>query len=319
MSESVDLIDLQPELSNLRDEVLIGLGKRQKELSAKFFYDKRGSQLFERITELPEYYLTRTEISILDHNAAEMVELMGRNFVLIEYGSGSSRKVRILLDKMRGRATYMPIDISLLYLKEAAETLNDDYPHIDVVAVCADYTRPFALPRADGFDRRVVFFPGSTVGNLELSLVSGFFRDTAGKLRPGDGMLIGVDMQKDTGTLEAAYNDAEGITAEFNRNILLRINRELDANFDPCLFEHLAFYNREEGRIEMHLRSTRAQTVHISGTEVAFRAGETIHTENSYKYTIDGFHELLGGTGFAPVKVWTDPAELFSVHYLSVQ
>ena len=315
---AVDLIDLQPELSSFRDEVLHGLSKPQKELPAKFFYDRLGSQLFEEITTLPEYYLTRTEIGILDANADEIVRRMGSNFALIEYGSGSSRKVRILLDQMTTSATYMPIDISLLYLKESAERLSDAYPDITVVAVCADYTKPFEIPKCDSFAKRVIFFPGSTVGNFEPYLARKFFHDTALTLRRGDGMLIGVDLKKDPAILHAAYNDSRSVTARFNFNILEHINRELHADFDISSFEHLAFYNGEAGRIEMHLRSTRVQEVLIGPKVIRFAADETIHTENSYKYSVEDFQKLISGTGFTPEVVWMDEQKLFSVHYLTV-
>lgn len=315
---AVKLIDLHPRQTDFAQEVLHGLHKPQKELPAKFFYDERGSKLFEEITELPEYYLTRTEISILDDNASEMVGMMGRDFALIEFGSGSSRKVRILLDQLRGKGTYMPVDISLVYLKESAEKVRSDYPDVDVVAVCADYTLPFAIPTAEQHRKRVVFFPGSTVGNLEPYLATVFFRDTASSLRKGDAMLIGVDLKKDPAVLHDAYNDSRGVTAEFNFNILRHINRRLGDSFDLAKFEHIAFYNPALGRIEMHLRARASHTMTIRGEEIRFRLGETIHTENSYKYEIEEFNALLEGTGFAPVKVWTDRARLFSVHFLEV-
>lgn len=318
MTNLPQLIDLHPKKESFREEVIAGLGKTQKELPAKFFYDKRGSELFDQITRLPEYYLTRTEIEILDQNAEEMVRLMGENFLLVEFGSGSSTKVRILLDRMGGKAAYTPIDISLLYLKESAQALGADYPEVQVTAVCADYTRPFLIPEGESFEKRVVFFPGSTVGNFEPHLARKFFRDTARRLRQNDTMLIGVDLQKDRRILHRAYNDSAGITAAFNKNILQRINRDLSADFDLDRFDHSAFYNEKENRIEMHLRSRGDQTVSIGSDSFIFRNDETIHTENSYKYTVAGFHELLTGTGFEPEKVWTDPRGLFSVHHLKV-
>lgn len=318
MTYSPQLIDLHPKKESFQEEVVTGLRKPQKELPAKFFYDKRGSELFEEITRLPEYYLTRTEIEILDQNAEEMVRLMGENFLLVEFGSGSSMKVRILLDQMGGKAAYTPIDISLLYLKESAQALGADYPEVQVTAVCADYTRPFLIPEGESFEKRVVFFPGSTVGNFEPHLAKKFFRDTAHRLRQNDTMLIGVDLQKDRRILHAAYNDSAGITAAFNKNILRRINRELGADFDLDRFDHTAFYNEKENRIEMHLRSRGEQKVTIGSDSFVFRSEETIHTENSYKYTVGSFHELLKGTGFEPEKVWTDPRGQFSVHYLKV-
>jgi len=314
----LELINLHPKKESFREEVVTGLRKSKKELPAKFFYDKRGSELFEEITRLPEYYVTRTEIEILDLNAEEMVSLMGENFLLVEFGSGSSTKVRILLDQMQGKAAYTPIDISLLYLKESAQALGEAYPEVQVTAVCADYTRPFLIPEGESFEKRVVFFPGSTVGNFEPHLAEKFFRDTARRLRQNDTMLIGVDLQKDRNILHKAYNDSAGITAAFNKNILQRINRELGADFDLNRFEHAAFYNENANRIEMHLRSNGNQKVNIGPDSFEFRNGETIHTENSYKYTIEGFHELLRGTGFEPERVWTDPQNLFSVHYLKV-
>jgi len=312
------LINLHPRKESFLEEVVAGLRKPQKELPAKFFYDKRGSELFEEITRLPEYYLTRTEVEILDQNAEEMVRLMGEDFLLVEFGSGSSTKVRILLDQMQGKAAYTPIDISLLYLKESAQALGADYPEVQVTAVCADYTKPFLIPEGENFGKRVVFFPGSTVGNFEPNLARKFFGDTARRLRQNDTMLIGVDLQKDRRILSDAYNDSAGVTAAFNRNILQRINRELGADFVLDRFDHLAFYNEAEGRIEMHLRSRGAQNVTIGSDSFSFRDQETIHTENSYKYTIDSFQDLLKGTGFEPEKVWTDPQSLFSVHYLKV-
>lgn len=316
--DPITLVDLHPEIASLRREVLSGLRKPQKELPAKLFYDERGSRLFEEITRLPEYYLTRSEISILEQNAGEIVSIFGKHCTLVELGSGNSVKARILLDRIGESARYMPVDISLPSLREAAAAIAADYPGIEVVAVCADYTMPFELPRSHGPGRQVIFFPGSTVGNFQPAAAKEFFRETARMLQPGDGMLIGVDLKKDPARLHAAYNDARGVTAEFNRNILRRINEELAADFDADSFEHVAHYDERRGRIEMHLRSPRAHSVTVDGEKVAFRMGETIHTENSYKYEVGEFHELFEGSGLQPLKVWVDPEGLFSVHYLNV-
>ncbi len=319
-TNGVALIDMHPRRDDFLAEVLAGLRKPQKEIPAKFFYDRRGSELFEEITRLPEYYLTRTEIAILDANAAAIVNRFGNSSVLVEFGSGSSTKVRILLDEMKGRGVYMPVDISKIYLLESAEAISDDYPEVTVVAVCADYTRQFAIPPApEGFTRRNIFFPGSTVGNLEPPLAHRFFRQTARQLAPGDGMLIGVDLKKDPAILHAAYNDSRGTTAEFNLNVLRRINRELGSNFDLEQFEHHALYRGSNGRVEMHLRSRRDQKVAIGGQEISLVSGETIHTENSYKYSLEDFHGLVSGTGFRPVEFWMDERKMFSVHYLEVE
>ena len=314
----IGYVDLEPAVTDFRAEVLAGLQASRKWLPPKFFYDERGSALFERITELDEYYPTRTEIAILERHASEMTDLFGDDFTLIEFGSGSSRKVRILLDAADRAAAYMPIDISGDFLRESAQSLADEYPSLRVTAVCADYTHLTRLPSSGAKGRRVVFFPGSTIGNLEPDEASRFLRDTAGLLAPGDGMLIGVDLVKDHPILDAAYNDAAGVTAEFNLNLLARINRELGADFDLDAFEHLAFFDPDASRIEMHLRSLREQTVHIAGEEILFVTGETIHTENSYKYGEGRFRELVEAAGFTSGRRWTDPREWFSVHWLEV-
>ncbi len=317
-TRTIELIDLHPRRAGFLTEVVEGLSRPQKELSAKYFYDQRGSELFEAITRLPEYYLTRTEISILNENVAEIAELLGSRFALIEYGSGSSTKVRILLDHVGPETVYMPVDISEIHLRESAEALAVDYPHLQIIAVCADYTAQFEIPESTRYDKKVVFFPGSTIGNLEPASAHEFLRDTARALKAGDALLIGVDLRKDEQRLHAAYNDAAGVTAAFNRNILTHVNSELGAAFDENQFEHVAFYNAAEGRIEMHLRSLVEQSIVVGSTKFSFAAGETIHTENSYKYTVEGFHALLEGTDFRATKVWTDAEQLFSVHYLQV-
>ncbi len=300
-------------------DVLEGLQRPQKTLPAKYFYDEAGSQLFEAICELEEYYPTRTEVAIMQRTIDEIVALLGPRCLLIEYGSGSSLKTRILLDRLTDPAGYVPIDISGDFLQEVAATLAADYPDLRIEPVAADYTRPFALPDIQPPPRRrVVYFPGSTIGNFEPSGAAAFLKRAARVCGPGGGLLIGVDLQKDIRVLEAAYDDARGVTASFNKNMLTRINRELGADFDLGRFAHRALYNRSEGRIEMHLVSQQAHAVTISGRRIDFDRCETIHTENSYKYTPAQFARLAARAGFVQERVWTDEASYFSVQYLTV-
>ena len=312
--------DIQPATSGFLEDVLAGLAKPQKELPPKYFYDARGSALFEAICELPEYYLTRTETAIMLGHGAEMARHLGAGCVLIEFGSGSGRKTRILIEAA-APAAYLAIDIARDQLEATAADLARDFPRLEVIAICADYSRPIALPQlaAPGSRRRVIYFPGSTIGNLVPAEARAFLRNAGRLAGAGGGLLIGVDLKKDKARLNAAYNDARGITAEFNLNLLARINRELGAAFDLSAFRHLAFYNEALGRIEMHLVSTKAQTVTIGGGVFRFRVDETIHTENSCKYSIAEFQELGSSAGLAPVECWTDPERLFAVHYLSVR
>jgi dimethylhistidine N-methyltransferase len=318
-NNKIELIDLKPSLKDLKTEVLAGLKKPQKKLAAKFFYDKHGSELFDKITKLDEYYLTRTEESILQQYKEEMDAMIDEGDVLIEFGSGSSKKIRILLDQVERLAAYMPIDISREFLKESAEDLVKDYPDLEVIAVCADYTQSFQLPEVKTDGKRIVFFPGSTIGNFEPVFIEEFLQKVAKMLRTNDGMLIGVDLKKDESVLNAAYNDARGVTAAFNLNILNRINEALDANFDLTKFEHVAFYNEEYGRVEMHLKSLCEQSITIEGESIQFKENETIHTENSHKFTVSEFQQIAADNGFHPIKVWLDPNNYFSVHYLTVK
>lgn len=306
------------EADEFRAAVLAGLGRKQKEIPAKFFYDAEGSCLFERICELDEYYPTRTDIAVLREHAGEMLAgLTPGRAVLVEFGSGASVKVRLLLDALEP-ACYVPIDISGEHLHAAAEQLAQDYPDLPILPVCADFTRPFGMPPSLPEGPRLGFFPGSTIGNFHpaeaVRILSGF----AHRLGPDGRLLIGVDLKKDPRVLHAAYNDAAGVTAAFNMNLLVRINRELGGTFGLDAFRHEAFYNADAGRIEMHLVSLRNQTVRLSGRAFAFAAGETIHTENSYKYSIDEFVALAATAGYRPIGVWTDPARLFSNHLLAV-
>lgn len=312
--------DLQPETGGFLEDVLAGLAKPQKELPPKYFYDARGSALFEAICELPEYYLTRTETAIMRGRGAEMARHLGPGCALIEFGSGSARKTRILIEAA-APAAYLAIDIARDQLEAAVADLARDFPRLEVSAICADYSRPIALPQLAALEsrRRVIYFPGSTIGNLVPGDARAFLRNAGSLAGTGGGLLIGVDLKKDTGRLNAAYNDARGVTAEFNLNLLARINRELGAAFDLSAFRHFAFYNDAQGRIEMHLVSTKAQAVTIGGGVFRFRADETIHTENSYKYSIAEFRELGSSAGLTPVECWTDAERLFAVHYLSVR
>jgi len=309
--------DLAPGEESFRDAVVAGLSGMPKSLPCKFFYDVRGSALFEEICLVPEYYLTRTEIAILEKYADEIAGRIGPNARLIELGSGASRKVRILLDALETPAAYVPVDISREHLREAAAQLARDVPDLPVVAVCADYTRPFTLPQLPGrAGKRVGFFPGSTIGNFEPEGVVGFLAHCAALLGSGGEMVIGADLKKDKAILDAAYNDRAGFNAAFNLNLLTRINRELDGDVAVDRFAHVAFYNPVEGRVELYLKSLADQTARIAGHRFEFAAGEMIHTENSYKYALPEFRALATRAGFRAVDAWTDPAELFSVHYL---
>lgn len=304
-----------PATAGFRDDVIEGLGRRPRSIPPKYFYDARGSRLFDAICEQPEYYPTRTEAALLEKHATQIAALAGAACCLIEPGSGSCDKVRLLIDAVRP-STYVPIDICCDHLQLAAQCVARDFPWLDVHALCTDITDSVTLPFLPAATRRVLFYPGSSIGNFEPRDAIGFLRDLGRLAEAGGALLIGVDLRKDDAILNAAYNDAEGLTAAFNLNVLRRINRELGADFDIDAFVHHAFYNRVEGRIEMHLISTCRQTVSIDGRRFGFQAGENIHTENSYKYTIEGFQALAREAGFAPAAVWTDPQALFSLHFL---
>jgi len=312
--------DLAPGEESFRDAVLNGLGRARKAIPCKFFYDARGSALFEEICRLPEYYPTRTEIAILEENSADIAAQMGPHSRVIEFGSGASHKVRILLQALDRPAAYVPVDISREHLRDAAISLAEDFPSVPVIAVCADYTRPFPLPPLPGAKgKRVGFFPGSTIGNFEPDAAVAFLANYARILGPGGEMLIGVDLKKDPDILDAAYDDRAGVTAAFNLNLLERVNRELDGDLDLDRFEHVAFYNAVEGRVEIYIRSLADQSAQITGRTFHFAAGELIHTEYSYKYSVEEFRALAARAGFRPVDTWTDPAELFSVHYFRLR
>lgn len=313
------LLDCAPDRATFRAEVLTGLQSFEKSLPCKYFYDRRGSQLFDLICDLPEYYPTRTEAGIMRDHAEEMAALFGPDCLLIEYGSGSSTKTRILLDHRPHLAGYVPMDISREHLYHTAAGLAAAYPHLDILPLCADYTAPFDLPAARRPVRsRAVYFPGSTIGNFHPDQAETFLKQIAQVCGPGGGLLIGVDLKKDPQVLNAAYNDAQGVTAAFNMNLLRRMNTELGADFNLDGFVHRAFYNALAGRIEMHLMSLKTQTVHLGSVSIAFEEEETILTECSYKHSLPGFAALASAAGLAVRKVWTDPAQKFSVQYLTV-
>ena len=309
--------DLAPGEDSFRDAVLAGLSAKPKSLPCKFFYDQRGSALFEAICEVPEYYLTRTELGILETYAGVIAERIGPNCRLVELGSGASVKVRLLLKALDQPLAYVPVDISRGFLKEAAAAIATDFPDVEVVAVCADYTRPFALPKITGpAGKTVGFFPGSTIGNFEPEAVVAFLSHVGQLLGPGAEMLIGADVKKDKAILDAAYNDAAGLNAAFNLNLLHRIAKELDSDIAIDDFAHVAFYNPDEGRVELYIKSLKDQQAVIAGRRFSFTAGEMIHTENSYKYAIPQFHALAVRAGFRALDTWTDPEGKFAVYYL---
>ena len=313
---SVKLYDLHPPLDDVRADVIHGLSQPQKSVPPKLLYDKRGAELFDSICELEEYYLTRTEMAILQTHAEEIATLIGDG-VLVEFGSGSIQKVRILLDALPHLTTYVGLDISKQHLQEACIHLAQDYPGLEAIAICTDYTQPLALSGIESIrsKHKVGFFPGSSIGNLEPDEVVQFLQNAAAMLHPHGDFLIGVDLKKDKAILEPAYDDSKGISAAFALNLLTRINHELGADFDLNSFRYQAGYN-PIGRIEMELVSLKDQVVHLENIEIPFRAGETLRTENSYKYTIAEFQALAAKAGFQSKQTWTDPQQLFSLHYL---
>jgi L-histidine Nalpha-methyltransferase len=300
------------------EDVLTGLRSTPKSIPPKYFYDDAGCALFERITEQPEYYLTRSEFSILRDNAGRIADVIGASKALIEFGSGSSRKTRILLAAAPGITTYVPVDICGNVLDQEAADLRKEFPRLTVSPIAADFTKPFDLPPGTP-QPRAGFFPGSTIGNFEPHEASAFFRHAAQILGPGAIFIVGVDLVKDPQILNAAYNDAASVNQAFNLNLLMRINRELQGDFKLDTFEHHAFYNRERHRVEMHLASSKRQKVKVAGESIDFRAGETIHTENSYKYSVDSFIALARGSGWQPLASWIDPEHYFCVQALTLQ
>ncbi len=316
---------------SLLADVLHGLKSRPKRLSPLYFYDERGSQLFDEICDLPEYYITRTETDILQRHARALADRIGPNALLVELGSGASTKTRLLLDELPDLAAYVPVDISRTHLMAAAQRITQIYPHLEVLPACADFTQPFTLPQPSRDPRRVVvFFPGSTIGNFDppaaiqlmriMRRIAGGGPETrfgmAGAPAPVGGLVIGFDLVKDPSILERAYDDAAGVTAEFNLNVLRRLNRDAGANFDLSGFRHQAVWVPEAGRIEMRLISTRHQTVTIAGERLSFAADEPIITEHCHKYTPESFAGLAAAAGWSGQQVWTDDREYFHVQYL---
>lgn len=303
--------------------LLDGLARSPRSVPPKFFYDAAGSALFDRICELPEYYPTRTELALLAAHAGEMAQCIGPDADIIEFGAGSSRKIGLLLAALERPRRFVPVDISGEHLHAAAQRLRLEHPSLDVRPLVADFTRAFALPAApapgrSGHSPRVGFFPGSSIGNFAPAEALRFLRRAARMLR-GGGLLVGVDLVKDPAVLHAAYNDAQGVTAAFNRNLLQRANRELGADFRPDRFAHYAFYEPERQRIEMHLVSLERQRVTVCGRRFDFAPGETLHTENSHKFTVEGFRALAARAGFVPGPVWRDREGLFSIHWLGAE
>lgn len=315
---TIRFFDNHPTPADVRAEVLAGLGGPVKRLPPKLFYDQQGSRLFDAITELPEYYPTRTEIAILREHGSAMADRLGRGNVLIELGSGSSLKIQTLLAVLQP-SLYVPVDISKEHLLASAHALSERFPELAIRATCADYSAPFRLPLDGHWTNLAAFFPGSSIGNFDPEDACRLLGRVASLLGPGGRLLIGVDLPNDPAILNAAYDDAQGVTAAFNLNLLTRINRELEGDFDLATFTHRAFFDVAKSRVEMHLVSQIEQWVRVAGESIEFRAGETIHTENSYKYGIETFHRLADSAGFVAEQVWTDRDGLFSVHCLRVE
>lgn len=297
------------------DDLLQGLSERQKRIPSKYLYDPAGSDLFEEICTLDEYYIPRVETALLAAHAPEIADLTGDAPAIVEFGSGGGHKVRILLEALSGSALYVPIDISPSALDQSVSTLEQDFPDLQLEPVYADFTAPVALPELNG-NRRIGFFPGSTIGNFTRPEAAEFLAGMGKTLGAGSDLLIGVDLKKDLAVLHPAYDDARGVTAAFNLNLLARANREADADFDQDAFQHQIKYNDAEGRIEMHLVSAREQVVTVSGEAFPFGEGESIHTENSYKYTVEEFAEVAMSAGWEPLRLWQDGDAYFSLHYL---
>lgn len=313
------LLDLHPSPHSFADDVIAGLKQTPKTLPCKYFYDARGSQLFDQICDLDEYYVTRTELSIMERFPDEMAEQLGSDVMLVEYGSGSSVKTRLLLDHLQTPAAYVPVDISRDHLQRTADQLSAIYPHIEILPTCADFTQPFQLPVPARIpSRTAVYFPGSTIGNFTPESAQQILRQIATLAGQGGGLLIGIDLQKDIGTIEAAYNDAAGVTAAFNLNLLTRMQRELGAEIDVDQFHHEAVYDPDRGRVEISLVSRSRQRVTVEHETFTIDPGERIRTEYSHKYTIDKFTELAAAAGLRRHRVWTDPDDYFAVVHLVV-
>ena len=307
-----------PETLDFLADVIAGLSSNPRTLPCKYFYDERGAALFQKICELPEYYITRTEIDILDRNRAEIASHLGSNIELIGLGTGAGTKTRILIEALDSPAVYVPVDISDKQLCESSALFRKIFPDLEILPVCADYLQPVALPSPSRkAARNIVYFPGSTIGNFEPDEAAEFLRRIANVCHPDGGLLIGADLKKDPHVLEAAYNDSAGVTAQFNLNLLDRVNRELGADFDLDQWRHRAIYNSSAGRIEMYLISEIDQFVHLDEHKFHFRRGEKITTEFSYKYAPEDFAALAAKAGFEFARIWTDDARLFGVFYFT--
>ena len=313
------VLDREPASSDFLAEVIAGLSNQPRTLPCKFFYDERGAALFQKICDLPEYYVTRTELQILRLQGATIATALGTQIELIGLGTGAGTKTRILLEELNSPAVYIPIDISKEQLQRSTTRFREIFPELEILPVCADYLEPFELPSPGRVSsRKIIYFPGSTIGNFEPRAAKIFLQRIADLCGKDGGLLIGVDLQKNPRVIESAYNDSAGITAEFNLNLLVRANHELGADFDLNHWRHRAIYNAAEGRIEMHLISDIDQVARIEDHQFNFRAGENIITEFSYKYTPDGFVALAREARFEFVRMWTDDARLFGVFYFTV-
>lgn len=310
------IADFHPRLDTFREDFLAGLRRSPRQLSPKYFYDAEGSRLFDKICELEEYFPTRTEIAILRQRADEIREAVGPRRRIVEFGSGSSVKTRLLLRNLRNPAVYIPIEISKSCLRQAARSLGREFPELEVLPVCADYTGTFALPESEAaFEGTTIFFPGSTIGNFLPNQAVAFLQN-ARRICGGEcSLVLGAGLQTDAATLERAYDDARGVTAAFNRNVLWRAKRELGASVNPEAFHHLATYNRDAGRIEMRLVSGVDQAIELDGESFRFKKGDAILTEYSHKFTLAGLNQLAAQAGFVSRKYWTDERQRFSVHY----
>ena len=314
---TLELTDLEPTAADLTALVLEGLGKPQKTLPSAFFYDEAGSALFDEICKLPEYYPTRTELGIMERSLPAMADAVGPEALVVEYGSGTGLKTRRLLSALRDPVAYVPVEISREFLMSSAQALQAEFTELEVLPVCADFTEPFDVPHSQRpAQRRVLYFPGSTIGNFRPEVAVRLLKQMREEVGRGGGALIGVDLVKDIDVLEAAYNDAAGVTAKFNLNMLHRANTELDADFDLGAFRHRAVWVERRSAIEMRLYARRPTAVNVGGKRFTFKAGEWIHTEDSHKYTLESFADLAHAGGFDVAEVWTDDDQYFSVQYL---
>lgn len=314
---SLELTDLEPSAADMTAQVVSGLSKRQKTMPSAFFYDEPGSALFDAICRVPEYYPTRTELAIMEASLPQMAQAIGPEALVIEYGSGTGLKTRGLLSALDRPVAYVPVEISREFLMTSAEALQAEFTHLEVLPVCADFTEPFEVPQpSKPARRRALYFPGSTIGNFRPEFATKLLRQMHDAVGSGGCGLLGVDLVKDTQTLEAAYNDAEGVTAKFNLNMLRRANDELGADFDLGAFRHRAVWVEERGAIEMRLYARRPTAMKLGEQRFTFNEGEWIHTEDSHKYTLEAFAALAQAAGFEVEQVWTDEKKLFSVQYL---